>query len=189
MDRAFSTGHDGWLDSFMKRSLESYVLYFFQEIDAKKSLYWYRLLKCTTFSEKYLFNVSNFKGARLKFLARTGCLGLGEDKERWCMNDTRCCLCGSRDDTIPHFFITCPGLADIRFKHLKELEKGLIEMGKVYIWHSFMASSVDRKLSFLLGVHGYNFSNEVGDLFDITCKMFLVEAWQCRRDSCDDPPA
>ena len=161
---------------------------FSRKFDAKKSLYWYRLLKCTSFSERYLFNVSNFKGARLKFLARTGCLGLGEDKERWCMTETQCCVCGSRDDTIPHLLITCPGLTDIRFKHFKQLEKGLNEIDMSYVWHSFMASSVNKKLSFLLGVYGHSYGSEVGDLFDITCKMFLVDAWQYRRDLADNPP-
>ena len=122
-------------------------------------------------------------------MAGTGCLGLGEVKARWCMADTQCCVCRSRDDTIPHLFITCPGLTDNRLTHFKQLEKGLNKIDMSHVWQSFMASSVNKTLSFLLGVYGNSYGNEVGDLFDITCKQFLAEAWQYRRDLVGNPPA
>ena len=61
-------------------------------------------------------------------------------------------------------------------------------MDKSNVWHSFMASSLNKKLSFLLGDYGYSYDSEVGDLFDMTCTMFLVDAWQYRRDLSDNPP-
>ena len=58
-------------------------------MDVKESLRCYQMLKRSFFGESYLFNfnVNNFGGARLKCMARTGCLGLGEDLERWGIPD------------------------------------------------------------------------------------------------------
>ena len=52
MDRAFSSLDPNWIYSYLKLSLASYKMDFYQEIDEMKSLKWYRLIKGSTFGKK-----------------------------------------------------------------------------------------------------------------------------------------
>lgn len=92
MDKAFRCRNQEWLQPFMRLIIHSYEISFFQDIDEKSSLCCYRTIKRSTFGEKYLFNLNDFYGSRLKFMARTGCLGLKENLERWRLSDAKCAL-------------------------------------------------------------------------------------------------
>ena len=123
MDHIFRSTKQNWMDAFYKLSLEGCKLNFFREIVSKKSLSWYRAIKRPTFGEVYMNDIGNFQGIRLKFMARTGCLGLGEDRERWGHQDLSCCLCMARYENLPHFLFLCHGLNKVRVKHYRFLEK------------------------------------------------------------------
>ena len=123
LDRAFKSEKDTWLEPFMKLNLQSYVVSFFQDIDEKSSLHWYRTMKRSTFGEKYMSHLNNFQGTRLKFKARLGCLGLKEDLRRWNGSNTRCDLCNEAAEDLVHFLFLCPSLNSIRLKYYHQLEQ------------------------------------------------------------------
>lgn len=187
MDRVFRSTNPNWLRRFAKLSIEGYKLHFFQEIDEKRSLNWYRMFKRSTFGEKYLFSVDNFAGVRLKFLARTGCLGLGEDLKRWNISDGKCVLCNSAEEDLPHFLFLCPALNQIRSEMYVCLERECKTLYFDHVWQRFSASSLNNKICWLLGEHLYEFGREIGDAFDRISKDFLVKAWHFRRQSISDP--
>ena len=186
IDHALESRNPEWLGCFLKLSLEAYKLDFFQEIDLKKSLRWYQMFKRSSFGESYLFNVNNFAGARLKFLARTGCLGVGEDLERWGLSDGRCPLCKDSREDLAHFLFVCPALNDIRLQAYRNLEVNSLKENCKQAWQRFSASSLKNKVCWFLGEHAYDLGQDIGELFDQTCKTFLVEAWHYRRQSLTD---
>ena len=186
MDRALTSKNDGWLQPYRKLSLESYKLEFFQDIDDKSSLYWFRLFKGSTFGSKYIYDFGNFTGVRLKFLARVGCLGLNEDLARWGLSHETCNLCQREKEDLPHFMFKCSATNHIRVKYVYILENSLRECGMEHVWYKYMGSSQIRKLCFLLGEQAFGFGNNVGSLFDFICKKFITEAWHYRRESLGD---
>ena len=183
LDRAMFSKKSKWLQPFFRLSLESYKIDFLQDIDEKVSLQWYRSLKSSTFGEKYLFNIGDFYGARLKFMARVGCLGLSENLCRWGKSDGNCELCTQGKENLLHFLFTCPKINLIRIKHYSKLERKLKEVNKEFVWWKFMSSSLLAKLCMFLGSHTKDYGREIENLFDLTSKQFLAEAWQFRHET------
>ena len=188
MDRAFYSENPEWLRYFFKISLDAYKISFFNEIDDRKSLRWYQKFKRSTFGERYLFNCHDFAGARLKFQARTGCLGLGEDKERWGLSNGLCVLCNQNKEDLNHFLLLCPALNEIRTNFYNKLEKECNRLKCEHVWQRFSAASACTKLCWSLGEHTYDFGKDVGHIFDSAVKNYLVEAWHYRRQSIVDSP-
>ena len=134
LDRAFNSNNQEWLQPFMRLSLHSYTISFFQDIDEKTSLYWYRSFKRSTFGEKYLCKLNDFYGSKLKMMARTGCLSLNENQARWRASDATCDLCSDGVEDLPHFLFLCPTLQPIRLKFYNQLEHKLKSIDAENMW-------------------------------------------------------
>ena len=172
----------------MQLSIDNYKCSFFHDIDNKTSLYWYRSMKKSTFGENYLFNMNDFYATKLKFKARTGCLGINENLARWGTSDSTCDLCNSNNEDLVHFLFLCPAFNDLRKSCYRQLEAELEYLGAKELWFHFIGSSVLGKLGLFLGEDGYIYSGIVGCLFDRVCERFLLEAWMIRRESNTDLP-
>ena len=94
---------------------------FFQDIDENISLHWYRTVKMSTFGEEYMFNLNGFYATRLKFKARTGCLGINENLERWGISDSKCDMCKGAKEDLVHFLFLYPTLNVLRKQYFTEL--------------------------------------------------------------------
>ena len=171
--RAMFSTNSEWLQPFLKRQLGSYKIDFFQDIDEKTSLQWYRAFKDSTFGVKYLFDTGNFYGTRLKFLARVGCLGINENVCRWGKSDSKCDLCGLHNETLLHFLFTCSKINFIRVKYYVKLENRLKEIQREFVWWKFISSSLLTKLCMFLGTQTKSYRRETAELFDRICKQFL----------------
>ena len=75
----------------------------------KSSLIHYRKFKTNLKRpEKYLHSITDFKGAQLKFKARSYTLGLAYEKRKWGDNtDTTCLCCKEEEETLEHFMFKC----------------------------------------------------------------------------------
>ena len=128
--------------------------------------------------------MKHFESARLKFKARTGCLGIQEDLLRWRKAaDGSCPICHNGIEGISHFMLICPILGEIRITNWSRLEIKLLDIDSGHIWEYFMGGSLITKLCFLLGDVAFDYGDEVGWLFDTACKSFLREAWAARKTS------
>ena len=112
----------------------------------QKSFRCYQMLKRSSFGESYLFSVNSFAGTRLKFMARTGCLGEGEDLERWGKSDGRCPLCKDCREDLAHFLFVCPALNDIRLEAFRNLEINSLNEHCRQAWQRLSADSLNNKL-------------------------------------------
>ena len=186
LDNKISSQDGQWIKSYHKLSLDNYVLCFFSEVDSKVSLSLYSMLKRSSFREEYLFTSTNFDMARLKFMARTGCLGLKEDLFRWkLVPEVTCDLCRTGTENVCHLLLTCPILNEIRIRYLHELEAKLIATGENYIWEYFIGASSNSKLCLLLGDAAYDYGTTNGKLFDDISKRLLKETWLTRKSLVD----
>ena len=79
LDHAILKHNEALPDVYYRLSLEVLNQKFVYEINTMSTLSLYKFLKGSTKKEKYPFNIEYFEGARLKFKARTGCLGLQAD--------------------------------------------------------------------------------------------------------------
>ena len=175
-----------WINSYHKLRLENHVMGFFSEIDDRVSLPLYSMVKRSSFREEYLFTPTNFDMARLKFMARTGCLGLNDDRCRWkLVHEGTCELCGIGTENVCHFLLVCPKLNEIRIKFWHILEAKLTSTHEYYIWEYFIGAPVNSKLCWLLGDIAYDYGTTIGKLFDDICKRFLMEAWLTRKSLVD----
>ena len=186
LDSKIHSQNDMWLDKFYRFTLDKHVLDFFNEIDNKKSLSMYRLFKRSSFRENYMFGVNDFESTRLKFLARSECMGIQENLHKWKIAPSgTCVLCKNGIENISHFLLICPAFNEIRFKIWHDLEKKLIDSGNLHIWEHFSGSSVTTKLSFLLGDAAYGQGIEIADVFDGACKRYLLQSWSLRKSLVD----
>ena len=159
---------------------------FFNEIDNKKSLSLYCLFKRSSFREEYMFAINDFESARLKFMARTGCLGIQENLHTWNIAPSgTCVLCKNGIENVSHFLLTCPAFNETRIKIWHELETKLIISNNLHIWEHFIGSSPTTKLCLLLGDAATEHSIHVGKIFDEACKRFLKETWPVRKSLVD----
>ena len=131
--------------------------------------------------------MSDFYGARLKFLARVGCLGINENVRRWGKSDGTCELCNSEEETLLHFLFTCPISNFIRVKHYVKLEERLKESEQDFVWQKFVSGSLLTKLNMFLGSGSKYYGGEIEGFFDKSCKEYLVETWQFRQLVLDGP--
>ena len=162
--------------------LSLYEQEFHNEINTRSTLSLYKYLKSSTTKEKYLFNMEYFDGARLKFKARTGCLGLQTDLKRWGLADNDVCtLCGNDKEDVQHFLFTCSKLNSLRIKYFYELESKLFDSGNFHIWSHFCTSSVFIKSCILLGSVDIHLEECATDPIDAVCKSYLLEAWRLRK--------
>ena len=148
-------GHNPDIPNAYKRlSLDIYKQTFDSEVKEKTSLSRYKYFKTSTFAEKYMYDMHDFEGTRLKFKARTGCLGLQEDLARWGISDSVCNLCNSERESIEHFLFICPTLQKIRVECFSALESQIWTRNP-YMWESFMSSSLHFKVRMFLGNENY----------------------------------
>ena len=92
----------------------------------------------------------------------------------------RNCLCHNGRENLQHFMFLCPNLLSIRQEIWKWLENELSSGNKRYIWKIFAASSLNSKLSLLLGDLAFDHGDEVGWLFDAASKKYITEAWKVK---------
>ena len=161
---------------FRKLSSQTYASNFERSIHQRASLHHYRHFKLHSFQERYVADMSNFYGVKLKFKARAGILELESLMQVWGKSDGVCKLCNTERETLSHFMFSCCALNDIRMQIFKALEARLMPMCEP-VWPSFCASSNVHKLNMLIGEHGYLISDEIGKCFDDLGKMFLISGW------------
>ena len=119
----------------------------------------------------YLKDQTDFKGAQLKFKARTGCLPIETVLEMRKQSDGICkrCQMGEKD-TISHLMLHCDRLSKYRDSMLENIEHDLAKDNKLFLWTNFVMNTDVFKLKFLLGDHG--------DIFDKHVKMYLKNVFK-----------
>jgi hypothetical protein len=181
LDGALNTNIPDLPRVFSTISRQVYQEQFNHALIHKKSLSSYRYFKLHTFREKYVNDMCNFQGVRLKFKARAGVLELESLHEKYGLSNGICKLCHGERETLSHFMFICPALNHIRIDVFHALESNLLGTQYEHVWHSFCASSSVSKLNLLLGEQGYLFNENVGSLFDSLCKIYLISGWAERR--------
>ena len=152
-------------------------------ITDKTSLNNYTLFKHDKYLEPYLLDKTDFKGANLKFRARTNTIQIDYNIRSWAKtNDGICRLCndGYKED-ITHFLFTCKIYNDIRTEEFHKLERELSHVNQQSAWECFISNNHIIKLYFALG-DIYQFNSTVGYIFDAYSKHYLKKAW-VRRNS------
>ena len=76
--------------------------------------------------ENYLLSLSDFRGAQLKFKARSYTLGLAYEKRKWSNSDgdSTCPCCHKVDETLQHFMLECESFAMQR----KIMMEGIVDI-------------------------------------------------------------
>ena len=176
LDHAMNNSDVDLPSAFHRLSLDNYKHMFFNEINDKNSLQVYKLCKKSTFRENYLFGTTDFESRRLKFKARTDCLGLQSDFERWGQADGHCKMCKKSKEDLQHFLLNCPILENVRIKLFNELFSTLISSCP-RVWETFIHASPRTKVYMLLG----------NEDMDGAFRSFLKEAWAFRREILNTP--
>lgn len=165
---------------FSNIASQTYANKFKQIISQRDSLLHYQYFKLHSFQERYVKDMSNFYGVKLKFKARAGVLELENVIEKWGLSNGECKLCHKEKESLSHFMLSCCALNHIRMQCFEALEHRLSHLN-VSVWQSSCASSNVHKLNMLLGEHGYLINDEIGSCFDELCKVFLISGWAERR--------
>ena len=125
---------------FHRFSLDNYVHGFFNEIDNKKSLSLYCLFKRSSFREEYMFAINDFESARLKFMARTGCLGIQENLHTWNIAPSgTCVLCKNGIENVSHFLLTCPAFNETRIRFGMNLKQNKLSLTTCIFGNTLLA--------------------------------------------------
>ena len=125
--------------------------------------------------ERYLKTDMDFYGQKVKFKARTGCLGVGADLKRWKKGDGICTACTLEvQDTLEHRLLFCSADIDKRLALHKELQG---TCGPHVLSH-YIQLGTNEKINWLLGEGAYDtWGHEIGNLFDKCSKLFLVSVY------------
>jgi hypothetical protein len=177
------------LDHFINGSFNKGTFYkFFGEftrrkeldnIDTKSSLHLYKTFNITGRTQKYLININDFRGSRLKLLARTNCLPVNSTLCRMQIRtNPQCTICTNNyEENVNHVLLECEAYTNLR----NELNSDITTL--------FCGQNVDAdftglpphgKMMFLIGDLGYHFSNFIGDEIDKLCKRFLCNIFMLR---------
>ncbi|CAH1787824.1 unnamed protein product, partial [Owenia fusiformis] len=175
LDGCISSENADWYDSFLKISNDQRKSEFIEAINDKKSLNLYKNLKFNTNKEKYLMNHTDFYTSRLKFLARTGCFNLEEDRKRWKISNGFCKLCNLNviDDPI-HRFLLCPHFQKQRTEFIHDLSSKC----DAPVVSQYLNFPPQMKLEWILGDDVFNiWGHDNGWNFDVCTKRFLQKVY------------
>jgi hypothetical protein len=129
--------------------------------------------------EKYLDDVTDKKGTRIKLLCRLNLLPIMDKVGRdlgWPHIDRVCLACNSGDrETIHHFVMNCSLYDELRLDLNRRIITGMNDSQAVESFNSLSAST---KLYFLLGMRFGNPNIELR--VDAYVKRFLRKAWNKR---------
>ena len=94
----------------------------FENINSKSSLDVYKTFNISQGCQKYLINLNEFEGSRLKLLARTNCLPINSVLYRMQLCPSPCCtMCNNNvDENVHHILLDCPAYNHARqvlYKH------------------------------------------------------------------------
>ena len=131
----------------------------------------------------YLKDPTDFKGANLKFKARTNCLGLESRRQAWYSDGTgNCKLCTSNTvEDVKHFLLECPCLEDVRLNVFTNVKMALLQNNLQHYWEIFVNGSTELQILFFLD-DLFSENTTLGSIFDKFCKIYLKEAWVKRND-------
>ncbi|CAH1795208.1 unnamed protein product, partial [Owenia fusiformis] len=161
-----------WYDSFLTISSQQHKSNFLSECSSKSSLEFYESIKQTPFLENYLTSSNDFVGQRLKFKARTGCLGIGTDLKRRKCDDGFCKLCSLHPiDDLTHRFFTCSHNQRERIDFYNRIKTSC----SPDVFNMFLTLPLNEKLKWCLGDVVFSiWGKDQGFLFDKCVKQFLV---------------
>ena len=164
-----------WYYSFLQISEDMRKSELVEGIQDRSSLGTYKLLKQTTRMDRYLKSDMDFYGQKIKFKARSGCLGLGSDLKRWKKSNGICTACNlNSEDTIEHRLLFCP--FDIQ-KRL-EFHNNVLQIVGADVLNVYLQLNTITKINWLLGDGAYDtWGQEQGKLFDKCSKRFLVNIY------------
>ena len=165
-----------WYCSFLNISNEQNVASFLNVIQDKTSLSTYKLLKTHTRLDNYLKSELDFYGQRIKFKARSGCLGTNSDLKRWGKSNGVCSECDLHcEDTIIHRLLVCPHEIRRRLDFYREITKYCGDE----VMSSFMQQDIETKICWVLGDGIYDtWRQDKGILFDRCTKSFLTDVYK-----------
>ena len=172
-----------WYKSYLLIANEMYTTNFYENIKEKTSLQTYKWLKHGTKMELYMRSDTDFYGQKVKFRARTGCLGLNTDLERWNKSDGICHVCNNNvRDTIEHRLLFCPSERQNRIN----LHRDIAQLGGPYVLSQYIQLRTRDKLNWILGDGAYDtWGHELGVLFDKCSKHFLVSIYNSIKENSD----
>ena len=148
----------------------------FEDIFSKSSLSTYKSLNFWHSTQKYLMNISGFKGSRLKFLARTNCLPINAVLHRMKIRaDGQCNMCqGHHEEDIEHVLLKCKAYDN----HRSELYMKITEICQnCNLEFDFTGLSDYEQIQFLLGDYSNNFETRALELIDDHFKEFLIKVF------------
>ena len=191
---------DEWRDLVYERVEEHYERARQQDCASMTSVTRYRHVKCwekmdvdravmtgevsirgSMVVERYLDDVKDRLGSRLKLMCRAGCVPV-MSRVVWelglAAHHGRCPLCNTGEtESIDHMLMRCP-------VHQAHRSKMMAHVGAVYATFNddaeFDASSEESQVRILLGARAGGKAGE--DVIDVQVKRFLVKAWKARRD-------
>ena len=148
-------------------------------IDTKSSLHLYKTFNIIGRTQKYSININDFRGSRLKLLARINCLPVNSTLCRMQIRtNPQCTICTNNYvENVNHVLLECEAYTNLR----NELNSDMKTL--------FCGQNVDAnftglpplgKMMFLIGDLGYHFSNFIGDEIDKLCKKFLCNIFMLR---------
>lgn len=151
----------------------------FEDINSKSSLNLFPTLNVQCGTQKYLINLNDFDGSRLKFLARTNALPTNNVLYRMkTRQDSVCDNCQSNAvEDLKHLILECPLYTNFRNNLLLSITEFL---SKENVDVDFTGLPPLDKVRFLIGDLGYIFSESVGDFIDFKCKEFLINVFSKR---------
>jgi hypothetical protein len=85
-------------------------------IDTKSSLHLYKTFNITGRTQKYLININDFRGSRLKLLARTNCLPVNSTLCRMQIRtNPQCTICTNNyEENVNHVLLECEAYTNLR---------------------------------------------------------------------------
>ena len=165
-----------WYHSYLSIASDMQDSKFITKVEEKSSLQTYQWLKYSTKMERYMKSEIDFYGQKVKFRARTGCLGLNTDLKRWKKCDGVCIVCSLNvQDTIEHRLLFCPSDRDTRITFHRDIEKFCCQD----VLLQYIQLGVRDKINWLLGDGAYDtWGHDLGSLFDKCTKQFLVSVYK-----------
>ena len=173
-----------WLRSFKDEISLDNDTDWFEKAKKKTTLNDYIKFKNAPCLEYYLLDKVNFKGANLKFKARTNTLDLEGKKRSWSETYSgHCNICNIKEiESIDHFLFECEGLSSIRNICFNDLKNDLYTIDN-YFWDIFINGSSEFKHHLLLdNIYDVYQNKQICNIFDSHCKEYLVKAMAHRTE-------
>ena len=117
----------------------------------------------------------DFYGQKVKFKARSGCLGINADLHRWGKSNGICTACTLKQmDTVEHRLLFCPADIQERFA----LHDNVLNVCGTEVLNGYIQLNTQSKINWLLGDGVFDtWGQEIFDKFDKCSKEFLVSVY------------